>query len=269
MNKFIKAMNKMANKAGKNSPAILVGLGITSAAGAVIFAIKGTIAANKKVEAVKEAKAEELKVEEADDIPVEVELTKKEIVQATWKCYIPTAMSFATSVVCIVCANKVNAKRNAAIATAYSMSEAALHEYKNKVIETIGEEKEKEIAKAVVKDRIDKSPEPSTQVIIAGNGEQLCLDYISQRYFKSDRETLRAAVNDLNEILNSCDYVSLNDFYDKIGLERTSIGDEIGWNVSRDGLIQLDITGDISKDGRPCLGIGYRVAPRYEYSMYH
>ena len=46
MNKFTKAINKMANKAGKNSPAILIGLGITSAAGAVIFAIKGTIAAN-------------------------------------------------------------------------------------------------------------------------------------------------------------------------------------------------------------------------------
>ena len=269
MNKFTRVLNKMANKAGKNSPAILIGLGITSAAGAVIFAVKGTIAANNKVEAVKEAKAEELKVEEADDIPVEVELTKKEIVQATWKCYIPTVISFATSVVCIICANNVNAKRNAAIATAYSMSEAALHEYKNKVIETIGEEKEKEIAKAVVKDKIEKAPSPNTQVIIAGDGEQLCLDYISQRYFKSDRETLRAAVNDLNEILNSCDYVSLNDFYDKIGLERTSIGDEIGWNVSRDGLIQLDITGDIAKDGRPCLGIGYRVAPRYEYSMYH
>ena len=189
--------------------------------------------------------------------------------QATWKCYIPTAISFTTSVVCIVCANRVNTKRNAAIATAYSVSEAALREYKNKVIETIGEEKEKEIAKAVVKDKIEKAPAPSTQVIIAGDGEQLCLDYISQRYFKSDRETLRSAVNDLNEILNSCDYVSLNDFYDKIGLERTSIGDEIGWNVGRDGLIQLDITGDISKDGRPCLGIGYRVAPRYEYSMYH
>lgn len=269
MNKFTKVMNKMANKAGKNSPAILIGLGITSAAGAVIFAIKGTIAANKKVEEVKEAKINELMEEEVEDIPVEVELTKKEIVQATWKCYIPTAISFTTSVVCIICANNVNAKRNAAIATAYSMSEAALHEYKNKVIETIGEEKEKEIAKAVVKDKIEKAPAPNAQVIVAGDGEQLCLDYISQRYFKSDRETLRAAVNDLNEILNSCDYVSLNDFYDKIGLERTSIGDEIGWNVSRDGLIQLDITGDIAKDGRPCLGIGYRVAPRYEYSMYH
>lgn len=269
MNKFTKVMNKMANKAGKNSPAILIGLGITSAAGAVIFAIKGTIAANKKVKEVKEAKINELMEEEVEDIPVEVELTKKEIVQATWKYYIPTAISFTTSVVCIICANNVNAKRNAAIATAYSMSEAALHEYKNKVIETIGEEKEKEIAKAVVKDKIEKAPAPNTQVIVAGDGEQLCLDYISQRYFKSDRETLRAAVNDLNEILNSCDYVSLNDFYDKIGLERTSIGDEIGWNVSRDGLIQLDITGDIAKDGRPCLGIGYRVAPRYEYSMYH
>ena len=92
MNKFTRVLNKMANKAGKNSPAILIGLGITSAAGAVIFAVKGTIAANKKVEAVKEAKAEKLKVEEVDDIPVEVELTKKEIVQATWKCYIPTAI---------------------------------------------------------------------------------------------------------------------------------------------------------------------------------
>ena len=168
MNKFTRTMNKIANKAGKNSPAILVGLGITSAAGAVIFAIKGTIAANKKVEEVKEAKINELMEEEIEDIPVEVELTKKEIVQATWKCYIPTAISFTTSVVCIICANNVNAKRNAAIATAYSMSEAALHEYKNKVIETIGEEKEKEIAKAVVKDKIEKAPAPNTQVIVAG-----------------------------------------------------------------------------------------------------
>ena len=55
---------------------------------------------------------------------------------------------FGLSTTCIIGANNVNAKRNAVLTTACHVSERALSEYRNKVVEVIGEEKEKLILKS-------------------------------------------------------------------------------------------------------------------------
>ena len=60
-------------------------------------------------------------------------------------------------------------------------------------------------------------------------------------------------------------YISLTEFYNEIGLEPTKISDDLGWDLD-DGLIELDISSQITDDGRPCIVIDYLVAPRYDYS---
>lgn len=52
----------------------------------------------------------------------------------------------------------MHAKRTAALATAYKLSETALTEYKEKVVETIGEKKEQLVRDKIDKDHIDKDP---------------------------------------------------------------------------------------------------------------
>lgn len=161
-------------------------------------------------------------------------------------------------------ANSVNLRRNAALATAYTLSESALKEYQEKVIETIGEKKEQAIQDAVAKDRIEKNPVSTKEVIITEKGDTLCLDYPSGRYFKSDREKINKAVNELNRRMRDEMYISLNEFYYEIGLSGIGIGEELGWNIDQ-GYIEPSFSCQLAEDGTPCLVISYLVGPRYDF----
>ena len=110
----------------KHSPEILTGIGIGGFVTAIIFAIKATPKACELIE--------ERKLDEDKD-----KLTKAEIVQTTWKCYVPTVVTAAGATACVVGAAAQNYKRNAALAAAYSISQETMQLYKEKVIEAIGE----------------------------------------------------------------------------------------------------------------------------------
>lgn len=243
--------NGVKNTLVKYSPEILTGIGIAGMISSTVLAVRATPKALELLEEAKNEKGEDL--------------TTKEVIENTWKCYIPSALTCTASVACLVGASSVNYKRNAALATAYKLSEEALTIYKEKVIETLGENKEKEIREKVSQETIDRDPVTSKEVIIAGSGTTLCYDAISSRYFTSDMETIRKALNDVNKKLLAQDYVSLNEFYDEIDLDHTKIGDDIGWNTWRDGLIEIDFSSSIAKDGRPCLVLDYTVEPRYDF----
>ncbi len=251
----------------KHSPEILIGLGIASAITSTVLAVKATPKALNLIEDAKFDKAKIWNKEhpDSDKCAVSEKLTKSEIVKTAWKCYIPAAISGAASVAFLLGSNSVHAKRNAAIATAYKLSETALTDYKKEVIETIGEEKAKLIQDKVAQKHVDEHPVSNNQVIIAGSGKQLCYDGISGRYFESDIQTIRAAVNTINETMVYEMYASLGDFYNEIGLPPTTLSDELGWNLD-DGQLEISYGSAISDDGRPCITLDYHVAPRYDFS---
>ena len=64
-------------------------------------------------------------------------------------------------------------------------------------------------------------------------------------------------------------YVSLNDFYDELGIGPTKLGDDLGWDIYKDGLIDIAFSSRLAEDGTPCLVMDYSVAPRYEYYKVH
>lgn len=243
-----------------HSPELLTGVGIAGMFTTVGLAIAATPKAMRAIEAEKVKK-----VEESEETIVDPTLTKGEVFKATWKYYIPTAVTGVLSTACIIGSTSINARRNVALAAAYTLSDTALKEYQNKVVETIGEKKEQVVRDAIAKDKIDKNPVSSTEVIITERGNTLCYDAFSDRYFKSDIEKLKKAANELNRRMLNDMYVSLNEFYYEIGLNGTKIGDDLGWNVDK-GLIDLRFSAQVADDGNPCLVVEFEVAPKYNYS---
>lgn len=242
----------------KHSPEILTGIGIAGMVTTTILAVKAT----PKALTLIDKKKDELELHTTDD------LTPVEMMQAAWKCYIPAAITGVTSIACLIGATSVNARRNAALATAYNLSATAFSEYKEKVIETIGEKKEQAVRSKVAEDRIAKDPVKQSAIIVSGNGNTRCFDTITKRRFTSDIETIKSVVNELNRrMVSGEDYISLNDFYYELGLDGSSIGDELGWNVA-DGLIELDYSAQLDTDGTPCIVIDYAVAPYRGYQFY-
>lgn len=238
--------------ASKRSPEILTGIGIAGMITTTILAVRATPKALELIEEQKE--------EESVD-----ELSSFEVVKVAWKPYIPAMVTCVVSTACLIGASSVNTKRNAALATAYKLSETALTEYREKVIETIGEKKERIVRDKVAEERVKKNPVSKNEVIVTGNGKTLCFDPISGRYFMCSIETIKKAENTLNKQMlhDISGYVSLNEFYDELGLDHTSVGDDLGWNT--DQLIDINFSSQLNDNGEPSVVLDYLVAPKYDY----
>lgn len=252
----------------KHSPEILTGIGITGMITTTVMAVRATPKALILIEEEKRSinyDILEAAKKNGDESCSKIEKLKPlDTIKVAWKCYIPATITGAISVVCLIGASSVNMRRNAALATAYTLSESALKEYQEKVIESIGNKKEQTIRDAVAKDKIEKSPIQNTEVIVTGKGETLCYDTISGRYFKSDIEKLRQVVNDLNLRMRDEMYISLNEFYYEIGMDNIKVGDDLGWNIDS-GYIDLRYSSQLATDGTPCLVIDYSYGPRYDF----
>lgn len=235
----------------KHSPEILTGIGVAGLLTATVLAVKATPKALTLIE-------EEKREKHVD------KLTPVEVVKTAWKPYIPAAITGVMATACIIGASSVNAKRNAALATAYTLSETALKEYREKVVETIGEKKEQVIRDSIAKDKVEKNPVSNNEVIITEKGNTLCYDSVSGRYFRSDIDKIRRAASELDYRLRSEMYVSLNDLYYELGLPSIGIGEELGWNVDY-GPMTIDFSSQLAEDGTPCLVMDYHVAPRYDF----
>ena len=242
----------------RHSPEILIGIGITGMLTTTVLAVKAT----PKALRLMEEKKEELEVET---------LTPVETVKTTWKCYAPAAITGAVSIACLVGSHSVNARRNAALATAYKLSETAFTEYRDKVVETIGEKKEKAVRDKISEEQIKNNPVSKAGVIVTGKGQTLCFDPLSSRYFYSSIEKLNRAANKLNHEINVNPFdtgVTVNDFYSEIGLSCTSTGDGLGWNLHT-GLIEIypsaQMVGEGEEhEGEPCIVLNFTNPPQYD-----
>lgn len=239
---------------------ILMGLGISGMITTTIMAVKAT---PKAILILNEEEC----IRSKTVPPPYDQIDWKDRVRLCWRCYIPSATIGTLSVACMISATSINAKRNAALATAYSISESVLKEYQEKVIETIGEKKEELIRGEIAKDKISNNPPTEQNIIITGRGDTLCYDAFSGRYFKGDADKFKRVENELNRVMLDERYVSLNDFYYEIGLDNIPLGDELGWTIDdgRDGRIDLYFTSQLTPEGVPCLVVNYRVQPRKGY----
>ena len=238
----------------RHSPEILTGIGIAGMVTTTILAVKATPKAIKLIEAEKQAKHVDA-------------LSPVDTIKTVWKCYIPAAMTGVSSIACLIGSNAINAKRNAALTTVYTLSEMARNEYKEKVIETIGEKKERTIKEKVDAERIKRDPVSKKEVIITEKGTTLCYDHVFGRYFKSDIDIINRAMNKINREIVINMYASLNDFYAELGLSPVEMGYDLGWNID-DGTIEIKPSSQLADDGTPCLVIDYSVSPKYNYSRF-
>lgn len=242
---------EVSKNVSKNSPVILTSISVVGVATTAILAVKATPKAMRLIEELEEQKQE-----------LQEPVTKKDIIKETWKCYIPAMVVGGATVACIIGSTSISTRRNAALASVYSLSEKAMKEYQAKVVETIGEKKNQEIKDKVAAEKLKRDPVGDKEIVITGNGEMLCYDALSGRYFKSDIEKIKSSINQLNRDLLSEMYLTLNDVYYTLGLAGTKLGDQMGWHVDN-GLIDPRFSSQLTENGVPCLVLDFTVEPKY------
>lgn len=182
----------------------------------------------------------------------------KQRTKLVWKLYIPAGISGVVTVGCIIGSSRANSRRTTAAVTAYSLTEKAFSEYREKVVEQIGKGKEQKIRDEIAQDHISKKPPESQEVIVVGSGHVLCCELFTHRYFRSDMETLRKAQNDINAKIVSDRYVPLDEFYYLVGLSFTTNSGNLGWDS--DKLMELQFSTVLTDGGEPCLAFEYNYA---------
>lgn len=149
------------------------------------------------------------------------------------------------------------------MAAAYSISERAFTEYKDKVEEKIGKNKAESIRDDIMQDRVNANPKSQAQIIVTPGGDHTIYEKLTGRYFTGSIEQIKKAQNDLNYRLNHDFSASLSDLYDLLDWPHTSISDELGWNSDR--LLEIEFSPVLGEDGQPCIGIDYAVEPVRKY----
>ena len=253
---------QFTKKVVDHAPEILTAAGVVGVISTTVLAVRAGFEAHARLESIRERYA--------DSFAVGEDLTKMDMLKLTWTCYIPVVTVGAMTIASIVVSSRVAQKRTAALATAYSLANTALSDqlnitesFKKKISETYGSEVVEKIENEVASE-MTKSEEESKQILIVGNGEVMVYDSLTGRYFRSDIESIRKAVNDINETIFSSMYASLNDFFVELGLPRTGYGDEVGWNIDRKLAVTFDTK--LAENGTPCIALNYATAPIRDYS---
>lgn len=286
------AISSVGKAVEQKSPAILTGIGIGSFVGCAILAVKATPKAIQLMDLKAKEKYGEflepagqveyetyeewLDIEDLTVVPPRVYfnvLTPVEVVKSTWKAYIPAVGLGVVGIVCLIGAARVSSARNAAFAGAASIAEKALYEYQQKVIDILGEDQANEIRDEMAKDHIQKIDTfqdagiNNTVVCSRGTGDTWIYDPVTDRKWKSDLETVRAAMNDFNHDLIGGIYGTLNDWYYCLGVKGVSIGDDLGW--CSDKLLDIRFAAMVLDNGEPAIVLDYETLPnsRYKYGM--
>lgn len=266
-------LKRFGKVAAENSPAILTAVGATGVLTTAYFTGR---AAYKSVDVLKEAEeakeeefqgqraAEELEgdiQEETPETQMHAEpLTFQEKAGAVWKLYVPAAASATLTITAIICAARINDRRTAAIASAYSALEKGYSEYRAKNIEKLGKKKEQELRDEIAQDRVNANPPTKVQVQLVGEGNVLCFDEHTGRYFSSDMQSLRRAENDLNFRIRNEDAASLSDYFDALGIKHTTGSDNLGWRDKVEFRITTTVS-DTAYGERPCFSIEFSRLP--------
>lgn len=198
----------------RNASTILTSVGGAGVVATTVMAVKATPKALILLEEAKKEKGEEL--------------TKLEVVKAAGPVYIPTILVGASTIACIFGANILNKKHQAALMSAYALLDNSYKDYKQKVLETYGEDGEREIRTEIAKDKFKEQ-----EVEHEDDGKNLFYDEYSQRYFRATNETVLRAEYEVNKEVTTNFYATINELYDMVGLEKIDGGNNIGWSSSQ------------------------------------
>lgn len=186
-------------------------------------------------------------------------------VKCVWPYYLPPVLTGTATITSIIMANRMSAQKAAALAAAYGLAERNLSEYKEKVAEKLTGPKKQQVDDELAQDRVNRTP--GHDVIVIGDGEILCFDEPTGRYFRSTMDKIKSAVNAVNAEIIHHDHVNATFFYEELDMPGTTWTDEVGWN--NDQLLDLKYSTVLTPDDKPCISIDFKVLPRADYIPKH
>ena len=246
-----KSFKKAQLTVRKHSPEILMVAGVIGTVAGAVMACKETL---ELEDVLDECKQEKMELEEQyamceeyseDAIKKDqVKLTIKQVAKIV-KLYAPSVIMEATSIGVIFASNDIMRKRNASMAAAYATLNSMYKRYRQNVIESYGEEVDKDMRFGVKHEKVTEIDEDGNKVKIDArivdldNTALAISDY--SRFFQTGCKGFDASSGRYNLLylkgiqamfnnkLIADGYVMLNDVYRELGFDTIPEGWSIGW----------------------------------------
>lgn len=243
----------------KYSPEILTAAGVIGTVGSTVLACKATL---KVEDILDEAKKKSNLINAVHDgeIEVDAEYTDKDyskdlLVNRTQtavkliKLYGPAITLGALSITAILGGQHILRKRNVAVMAAYKLCEESFNNYRSRVKDELGEEKDRQfyygMTEETVKDKV-KSKDGKTKTVtkkVEKAPDHLYSQYArffdeaNMNWDKSPEQNmyfLKMVQNQMNDKLKARGHVFLNEVYDALGFDRSEAGQLVGWVWDKD-----------------------------------
>lgn len=240
----------VVSKIGEKSPELLLGTGIAGMVGACYLSSRAG------------AEAERRKEELLDE-----RVTNKEKFKLLGSIYWKPITAMIFGVGCTLGSYSKLTARSSALAAMYAMSETAREEYRSKVIEKLGGEKDEEIRKEIVKAHINDSADTVgvlSESSIPGDGPDLCYDNLGGHYFWSSIDRINTGVAKLNRRLDTEEFIQCNEYFYEFGLPQIKLGQYLGWS-RRNEDIEFYFDSIIDKNGRAVIVVDCYTEPTTKY----
>ncbi len=250
-------------KLRKNAPTIMIVTGVAGAVGSTVMACKATINVQEDIESTN-SKIEHVKGLSLPECEMKKEVSHLYLKLGTKlaKAYAPAVALGVTSYGLIAGSHGVMLKRNASLVAAYNVVDKAYSEYRKRVVDEIGEDKERAIRYNLSTEKITETEvDPDTgknkkvkkDILIAGDDtlkqfsqyavvfDNTCEEWTNDAEYNKSLLLARQGV--ANQMLHSRGHVFLNEIYDMIGAPRTKAGQIVGWVLGHgDDFIDFGLT---------------------------
>lgn len=266
--------NKVTSKVGrqvlvaqKHSPTMLVGVGVIGMAATVFLACRATL---KMEEAVREAEQKIVEQGEDQNRKVNIELGMK-----VAKLYAPAVIVGVATVTAITGSHVLLSRRNVAVTAAYAALDKGFKEYRTRVVEEFGQEKDDEFRFGSISTElaVDTDEGVAIQTVNGADptaftegrsiyarifGEGFSTNY--QPVTSYNQVFLKAQENYANDLLQARGHLFLNEVYDMLGFSRTTEGSVVGWVKGHgDDYVTFGIFDDLSRGTRFVKGMSATV----------
>jgi hypothetical protein len=152
------------------------------------------------------------------------------------KLYAPTIAVGVLSIGLLTGSHRTLSKRNVALTAAYAGLEKAYAEYRQRVLEAVGPDKEREFRYRLEDCEIeDENGKKKKTKVVSPGSESLYARFFDQNSTSWSPTSeynmlfLRCQQNYFNDRLRARGHVFLNEVYDGLGLERSKAGAVVGW----------------------------------------
>lgn len=226
-------------KVRKNSPHIMFGLGLVGTVASTVLACRATLKVDKMFD---EMKADSEAAKEVGDPKETAHVYLRNTVRFT-KAYAPAIVVGGASVALLTGSHIQLTRRNTAVTMAFATLHKAYGEYRDRVRDEVGEERELDLYHGVTleDEKNGKGGKLATRKVVDPNKLSPYAKFFDEANpnwrpnAEFNRMFIQCQQNYFNQKLLVQGYVFLNDVYDALGIERTKQGQIVGWAIYGDG----------------------------------